>query len=463
MASTTLSQCFYEDNNITSIPINIVLQKDYEKWNKEQSNVVHNWLQASDFKAKATQYSCIPDEQGNVASILVIANQDEPIWTLGNCSHALPAKNYHIASTFQHDIEDNYFLGWALGSYRFQDYKKTKCELAKLSIEEAKDKKFIQALAESVILVRDMVNTPASDMMPQDIAKHIESLANKHKASVQAYVGDELIKQNYPVIHAVGRASIHPPQLLELRWGNVKHPKVTLVGKGVSFDSGGLNIKSGAGMRLMKKDMGGAAHVLGLANAIMHLKLPIQLHVLVPAVENAISGNAYRPGDVIFSRSGKSIEIDNTDAEGRLILCDALTKAIEDEPELLIDFATLTGAARVALGTEVPAFFTNDKIIAEELSQASETANDLVWQLPLHTPYRHMLNSDAADIVNSASSGFGGAITAALFLKDFVPDTSRWVHFDVMAWNNRNRSGRPKGGEAMGLRAVIKLLQQRYS
>lgn len=463
MASLTLSQCFYEDSDSASTAVTIVLQKDYGEWKKEQTEFVQNWLQTSEFKAKASQYICIPDEQGIVASVLVIANQENPIWALGSCSRSLPARNYHIDSTYKHDIEDDYFLGWAMGSYRFQDYKKSKNEIAKLSLNEAKDKKTVQVLAESIILVRDMVNTPASDMMPQNIAECMGTLAKVHKASLQAYVGEDLIKHNYPVIHAVGRASVHPPQLLELRWGIAKHPKVTLVGKGVSFDSGGLNIKSGTGMRLMKKDMGGAAHVLGLANAIMGLELPIQLHVLVPTVENAISGDAYRPGDVLISRSGKSIEIDNTDAEGRLILCDALTKAIEDEPELLLDFATLTGAARVALGTEVPAFFSNDKTVAEELAQVSEQVNDLVWQLPLHTPYRHMLNSDTADIVNSAASGFGGAITAALFLKDFVPDTTRWVHFDVMAWNNRNRPGRPKGGEAMGLRAVVDLLQQRYS
>ena len=463
MASLSLLQCFYEDNNAASIPIHIVLQKDYKEWRKEQPKYVQNWLETSGFKAKATQHISIPDEQGAVACVLVIAKQKNPIWSLGSCSHTLLAKHYHIASAYKHEIVDSYFIGWGLGCYRFQDYKKTKQEIAKLSIKTAQNKKLVQAIVESVALVRDMVNTPASDMMPQDIAKYIEELAKEHKASLRTFVGDELIEENYPVIHAVGRASVHPPQLLELRWGNAKHPKVTLVGKGVSFDSGGLNIKPGVGMRLMKKDMGGAAHVLGVANAIMRLNLPIQLHVLIPSVENAISSNAYRPGDVLISRCGKSIEIDNTDAEGRLILCDALSKAIEDEPELLIDFATLTGAARVALGTEVPAFFSNNKVIADELYQAAESVYDPVWQLPLHTPYRHMLNSDIADIVNSASSGYGGAITAALFLKDFVPDTTRWVHIDVMAWNLRARPGRPKGGEAMGMRAIIKLLQQRYT
>lgn len=463
MASLTLSQYFYDDKNTASIPIHIVLKSDYAVWQKEQVDFVQNWLQSSQFKAKPTTHVCIPNEQGVVASVLVIADETSSIWTLGNCGRSLPVNQYYIASTYKHDIEDDYYLGWALGCYSFQSYKKTKNKNAKLCISDAKDKNYIESLIQSVFIVRDMVNTPASEMMPQDIAQCAETIAAQYKASVHACVGDRLVSENFPVIHAVGRASVHPPQLLELRWGSAKHPKVTLVGKGVSFDSGGLNIKVGQGMRLMKKDMGGAAHVLGLANAIMRLNLPVQLHVLIPTVENAIAGNAYRPGDVLISRSGKSIEIDNTDAEGRLILSDALSKAIEDDPDLLIDFATLTGAARVALGTEVPAYFANDKVVAEELSQAGEDVHDVVWQLPLHTPYRHMLDSDTADIVNSASSRFGGAITAALFLKDFVPDTTRWIHFDVMAWNMRNRSGRPKGGEAMGLRAVIAFLQQRYT
>ena len=256
---------------------------------------------------------------------------------------------------------------------------------------------------------------------------------------------------------------MHEPRLIEFIWGNPQHPRVSLIGKGVSFDSGGLDIKSAQGMRLMKKDMGGAAHVAGIALAVMRLKLPIQLQVLIPAVENAISGDAFRPGDVLTSRSGKTIEIDNTDAEGRLILCDAITKAVENKPDLLIDFATLTGAARVALGTEVPAFFTNDDSSAADLMQASEAVNDPIWQLPLHQSYRYMLNSDIADIVNSAASGYGGAITAALYLKEFVPAETKWIHIDVMAYNMRARAGRPKGGEAMGLRAVVEFLQKRYT
>jgi leucyl aminopeptidase len=308
-----------------------------------------------------------------------------------------------------------------------------------------------------------MVNAPASDMMPQHISAECESIAKEFNIHIKQYIGDDLLKENYPVIHAVGRASVHAPRLIEFKWGDPKHPKVSLIGKGVSFDSGGLDIKSAQGMRLMKKDMGGAAHALGVALAIMKLNLPIHMQVLIPAVENAISANAFRPGDVLTSRSGKTIEIDNTDAEGRLILCDAITKAAEDEPELMIDFATLTGAARVALGTEVPAFFTNDENLATELKNGSKSSNDPVWQMPLHKEYRYMLNSDIADITNSAATGYGGAITAALYLEEFIPAEVKWIHFDVMAYNLRARAGRPKGGEAMGLRAVIDFLRKRYS
>ncbi|MYB89634.1 MAG: leucyl aminopeptidase family protein, partial [Proteobacteria bacterium] len=252
-------------------------------------------------------------------------------------------------------------------------------------------------------------------------------------------------------------------QLIAWHWGRKDHPRVTLIGKGVSFDSGGLDIKSARGMRLMKKDMGGAAHAAGVASAIMKLDLPVRLQVLIPAVENAISGNAYRPGDVLTSRSGKTIEVEDTDAEGRLILCDAISRAVEDDPDLIIDFATLTGAARVALGTEVPAFFTNDATVAQDLMAASSSVDDPVWQLPLHKSYRQLLDSDIADISNCSSSGYAGAITAALFLDEFVPDAIRWLHFDVMSWNTRERAGRPRGGEAMGLRAVVEFLQRRYA
>lgn len=449
---------FQKDTN--SIPISVVQKSEFSNWKKSQPKTIQNWIQTAQFKPKASALLSVPDETGNLALVVVIA-ESELTWALGNCVKSLPDGCYHIDAASKDTLQ--LYIGWGLGAYEYSRYKKSKTKQCTLYVDEKINKEKLQALVESVCLVRDMVNTPASDMMPQDIAQACKEVAEAEEVEVSQFVGDELLDNNLPVIHAVGRASVHAPRLIEFNWGNANQPSVCLIGKGVSFDSGGLNIKTGSGMRLMKKDMGGAAHVIGIAQAIMKLKLPIQLKVLVPAVENAISGNAFRPGDVLTSRSGKTIEIDNTDAEGRLILCDAITKAVEEDQDLIIDFATLTGAARIAVGTEVPAFFCNDDSIAADLKSASDSVHDPVWQLPLHKPYRYMLDSSIASICNSAATGYGGAITAALFLQEFVPVETKWIHFDVMAWNTRARPGRPKGGEAMGLRAVIEFLQKRYS
>ena len=455
-----LMQYFYIEEDAKSIPIHIVEKSEYSNWKKTQSDTLNNWVQSAQFKAKPSALLKIPDADGKLASVLVIVNP-QLIWTLGWCANELPTGNYHIATSCED--KEQLLLGWALGAYRFQRYKKSKKRVTKLKVDESINQNRLQAFLNAVTVVRDMVNTPASDMMPADIAYQCGTIAKESGAVVTEITGDDLLSNNFPVVHAVGRASIHKPCFIEFNWGNKKNPNVCLIGKGVSFDSGGLNIKSGQEMRLMKKDMGGAAHAIGVAHAVMQLNLPIHLKVLVPAVENAISDNAFRPGDVLTSRSGKTIEIDNTDAEGRLILCDAITKAVEEDQDLIIDFATLTGAARVAMGTEVPAFFSNDDSIAEELYLAAKRVHDPIWPLPLHQPYRYMLDSSIADICNSASSGFGGAITAALFLQEFVSVATKWVHFDVMAWNTRSRAGQPKGGEAMGLRAVIEFLEQRYT
>ena len=462
MVDMDFMQNFYEEEKVNSIPIHIVFQSDFKEWQDKQAESIQNWIQTACFKPKPNQHLCIPNAQGNLDSVLVITDRENTIWALGNCHALLPEGNYHIV-TLNDSEEDSFLLGWGMGSYQFTKYKKSKSKLCKLSIANAKNKNTIKALLNAIKVVRDLVNTPAADMMPQHILEQSQSITDDFEVKLLDCVGDELLKENFPTIHAVGRASIHPPRMIQLNWGSSKHPKVTLIGKGVSFDSGGLDIKSAQGMRNMKKDMGGAAHAIGIATAIMQMNLPIQLQVLIPAVENAISSNAFRPGDVLTSRCGKTIEIENTDAEGRLILCDAISKAVEGNPDIIIDFATLTGAARVALGTEVPAFFTNDDAIAEDLMHAAEKVKDPIWQLPLHKPYRYLLNSDIADISNCSIGGFGGAITAALFLKEFVPDTTCWVHFDVMAWNTRNRPGRPKGGEAMGLRTVVEFIQNRYS
>lgn len=466
MSNTDLMQYFYTDKDTNSIPIIVVLKSDFASWKKSQSDYLQNWINVSQFKAKSSAVLVVPNTEGEIESVLVISDTENTLWCLGLCPKQLPAGKYHIDSKhkgLKHKDYEQLCLGWGLGAYQYKKYKKSKQPLCQLKLPDSVDGNRLTALLQASSIVRDMVNTPASDMMPQHIADESTSIAKTFDVKISECVGDDLLTENYPVIHAVGRASVHQPRLIEFVWGNIKHPKVSLLGKGVSFDSGGLDIKSAAGMRYMKKDMGGAAHVLGIAYAVMKLNLPIQLQVLIPAVENAISANAFRPGDILTSRSGKTIEIDNTDAEGRLILCDAITKATEDNPDLLIDFATLTGAARVALGTEMPAFFTNDDSAAADLMKSSAVVNDPVWQLPLHTPYRYMLNSDVADICNSAASGYGGAITAALYLKEFVPVETKWIHFDVMAYNMRSRAGRPKGGEAMGLRTVVEFLQKRYS
>ncbi len=456
-----LTEFFYTEEDTNSIPINVVLKSEFSTWKKVQSDALQNWIETAQFKPKRSALLCVPDAQGTMDSVVVVADEQDLTWTLGSCVKQLPPGHYHISSNQNYD--EKIYLGWILGAYQFSQYKKSKSRSCKLFVDSSINIHLIEAQARAITTVRNMVNTPAADMMPQHISNECKTIAEEFNQSITEVVGDDLLNQNYPVIHAVGRASVHAPRLIEFNWGDSKHPKVCLIGKGVSFDSGGLDIKSSQGMRLMKKDMGGAAHVVGLAYAIMKLNIPIQLHVLVPAVENAISGDAFRPGDVLPSRNGKTIEIDNTDAEGRLILCDAITKAVEGKPDLIIDFATLTGAARIALGTEVPAFFSNDDLLANELTKASESTQDSIWYLPLHKPYRYMLDSNIADICNSAASGYGGAITAALFLSEFVPVDIKWVHFDVMAWNTRAREGRPKGGEAMGLRAVLEFLQQHYS
>ena len=347
-------------------------------------------------------------------------------------------------------------------SYQFTRYKSTDKVMARLAIDAACNAPAVKQQVEAIFLVRDLINTPADDMMPEHLASCMVDLASEFDARFRSLEGDDLLTHNYPAIHAVGRASDNAPRFLTLEWGQSDRPNVTLVGKGVCFDSGGLDIKNATGMRLMKKDMGGAAHALGLARLIMSAELPVRLRVLVPAVENAIAGNAYRPGDVVTTRSGKTIEVDNTDAEGRIVLADALSDAAEHDPALVIDFATLTGAARVALGTALPAMFCNDDCVANDLLSASDQVRDPIWRLPLHQPYRELIDSKVADITNSAQSPFGGAITAGLFLQTFVPEHVPWVHFDVMAWNVTAKPGRPEGGEAMGIRAVFQYLHTTY-
>ncbi|MGS2722842.1 leucyl aminopeptidase family protein [Porticoccus sp. GXU_MW_L64] len=440
-------------------PITLLETANYETWFEQQPEPLQNWLASTEYKGKGI--SLVPGEDGVLNRVVLGVKDANSYFLCGDLPARLPAGDYRLEA--DEARQKLAAFSWGLGAYRFDRYKnseeKERPQLV-LPTQELVDE--ADKLVQAVALVRDMVNTPAGDMMPEHMAETVAALGAEFGAEVTQIVGDDLLAENYPTIHAVGRASVHPPRLIDLRWGDENHPKITLVGKGVCFDSGGLDLKPAAGMRFMKKDMGGAAHVAGLARLIMSHNLPVRLRLLIPAVENAVSGNAFRPGDVITTRQGLTVEIDNTDAEGRLVLCDALTEACTESPEMIVDFATLTGACRVALGTELPGFFSDDKTLASDLMDSGEQVGDSVWQLPLHKPYKQMLKSEIADMTNCANGPFGGAITAALYLQEFVEQDIPWVHFDIMAWNNRKQPGRPVGGEAFGMRAVFEVLKQRY-
>lgn len=437
----------------------IVLQADcFDTWLSAQTPHTQNWLQQTQYSG--TGLANIPDSEGNLAFALFVDQDLSHYYACGDLVNNLPAGKYLLEA--QEQFHQAIAYAWAVGCYQFDRYKENKKALPSLAIHNEQLVTFANRQAQATALVRDLVNTPASDMMPEELGVAAAELAEKYDAEIHQIIGDELLDENYPTIHAVGRASVHSPRLIDLHWGEETHPKVTLVGKGVCFDSGGLDIKPAAGMRNMKKDMGGAAHVLGLAQLIMANDLPIRLRVLIPAVENAVSNNAFRPGDVITTRKGLTVEIDNTDAEGRLVLCDALAEAENDQPELLIDFATLTGAMRVALGTELPGFFSTSDDVAAGITQGGSQNSDPVWRMPLYSPYQEHLKSQIADMTNCSSIPFGGAISAALYLQEFVNAETDWVHFDVMAWNIRALPGRPIGGEAFGIRAVFQYLQTRF-
>jgi leucyl aminopeptidase len=444
------------------IPLIPVAESGFDAWLEQQEESLRRWLIATGFKAKPGCFNLAPGPDGQLQRVVAGIASTDDLWALGGLPANLPEGDYVLDAALEPRQRERLTLGWTLGAYQFTRYKNPKRAMARLALDPACDVGRIQRPVEAVTLARDLINTPAEDLMPEHLAETMQALGQEFGASVQQIVGDDLLANHYPVIHAVGRASTHPPRLLDLRWGDPAHPKVTLVGKGVCFDSGGLDLKPSSAMRLMKKDMGGAATVLGLARLILSSGLPVRLRALIAAVDNAVAGNAFRPGDVLRSRQGLTIEIHNTDAEGRLILCDTLAEAGSEQPTVLLDFATLTGAARVALGTEIPALFCNDEALAAGLLAAAEREQDPYWRLPLHQPYREMLDSKIADIANASESSYAGAITAALFLKEFVPAGIPWAHFDLMAWNLKTQPGRPEGGEAMGLRAVFGWLEQHY-
>lgn len=418
------------------------------------------WLALSDFRGKPGTVAWLPDGRGRPGTVLLGVDGDRDIWSYAALRQALPAGVYRLDVELPPEAATRASLGWALAGYSFSRYKKNAKKRPHLEWPKAADRGAVSRTAEGIFLVRDLINTPAGDMGPAELAEAAKAVAKGHGAKFNVIVGDQLLRQNFPAIHAVGRASSRPPRLIDIAWGN-SGPLIALIGKGVCFDSGGLDLKPAGGMLLMKKDMGGGAHVLALAQMIMAARLPVRLRVLVPAVENSVSGNAFRPLDILPTRKGLTVEVGNTDAEGRLILCDALAEAAAEKPALMIDFATLTGAARVALGTELPAMFCNDDATAEALLRHGLAEDDALWRLPLHKGYRSQLDSPVADINNVTEGGFGGAITAALFLQEFVEPGIPWVHIDLMAWNLANRPGRPKGGEAMALRAVYALIVEK--
>ena len=418
-------------------------------------------LAAQKFVADGYGYAIVPDGDGwfVVSGVANVASLSS--WCLSKLAEMLPAGTYRLVAAEPGPA----LFGWVTGQYRFERYLSAPSEEGSRVLLTKDVAGIAPALAEAAAtaLVRDMVNTPAEDMGPAELEGLASQVAKAHGAELKVTKGDAL-EQGFPMVHMVGRAAAREaaPRLIELTWGNPAHPKVALVGKGVCFDSGGLDIKPSSGMLLMKKDMGGAAHALALAQLVMQAKLKVRLHLLIPAVENAISGNAFRPGDVLRSRAGLSVEIGNTDAEGRLVLGDALTRAGEETPELVIDFATLTGAARVALGPDLPAMFARRDETADELLKAGEAADDRCWRLPLFDGYREYLKSDIADLNNAGGNGFAGASVAALFLDKFVPEGVDWAHFDTFAWRPAAKPGRPKGGDALGLRAAWGLLKGRY-
>ncbi len=450
--------CFSNKTLENATKIILVPPKEFTTWLAAQDTVAQNWMRAMQFTGAVGGTCLMPSQTGQLQQVIMGVSDDYRFWEVGSLSASLPAGDYYFDLAAER--YNQAAIAWGLGAYQFSKYKQPARESAKLVLIDKTDSAYIHNMLESIYLTRDLINTPPNDLGPSHLSDYAKQLSDTYQARFNQIVGDELLKNNFPAIHAVGRASDNAPRLIDIRWGNPAHRKVTLVGKGVCFDTGGLDLKSSSGMILMKKDMGGAANVLGLARMIMCAQLPICLRVLIPAVENVISGNAYRPSDVIKSRKGITIEIGNTDAEGRVVLSDALTEAVSEKPDLLIDMATLTGAARVALGTELPAVFANHDETIDALLMHSKEQQDPVWRMPLFSAYRDSINSAIADINNDSSDSYGGAITAGLFLKEFVPDTIPWLHFDLMAWNIKTRPGRPQGGEAMAIRALFAFLSK---
>ncbi len=465
--TTSYKNILIPDQNQAAGKLWLVRAIELAAWKDSLDQSQRDWLELNRFAAKPGDFLLLSSAQGKTVAAYGISETHRlATWELAAAAIKLPPGTYRIFNAQNTVIEaGNAQIGWLLSHYEYNRYKsKAKAiEPRLLMTSDMEGASQAIAIAEATALARDLITTPANDMGPAVLEAAVREVGDAHKAVVTSIIGDELLEQNFPTIHMVGRAASIAPRLIDLVWGNPAHPKVTLIGKGVCFDSGGLDIKPAAGMLLMKKDMGGAAIALALSQLVMAARLPVRLRLLVPAVENAISGNAFRPGDVVMTRAGITVEIGNTDAEGRLILADALSLADEEKPDMLMDFATLTGAARVALGPDIPALFTPDDRLADSLAASANAEDDPLWRLPLWEPYADMLASPIADMNNTSESGFGGAITAALFLKKFVPHTKCWTHVDANAWIQNSKPGRPKGGEATALRAFWGMLRRRYA
>ena len=447
-----------------TIPLYVIDADTYDTWKEAQDDVLRAWLENTDFKPGIGQVALVPNSTGAL-SCAVVGFGKAPArkrgrFHLAAAAAKLPTKTFEIKAFPEDANVEAELLGWLLSGYRFERYSAGSGDKAQLVFPEdlGTDKHRLETIANAEALTRDLINTPANDMGPDALEAAAKTLADKHGARFKTVTGDDLLDHNYPMIHAVGRASDQAPRLLDMSWGD-KGPKLTLVGKGVCFDTGGLNIKPGASMGLMKKDMGGAATVLGLADMIMGSGLSVQLRVLIPAVENAVSGNAFRPGDILTARNGLTVEINNTDAEGRLVLADALALASEDNPDQIISMATLTGAARVAVGPDLSPFYADEDSVATALATAAARVDDPVWRMPFWDPYEKMIEPGIADLDNAPKGGFAGSITAALFLRRFV-DTGRYTHFDIYGWQPAAAPARPKGGVGMGSRALFEALPE---
>jgi leucyl aminopeptidase len=451
------------DDGAGAVPIAAIGKAGLAAWRERAAESERRWLAATGFAGEAGKLALVPGADGGLARVLVGLGDDErDPWALAGLPAALPEGTYRVESLPAAADPTRLALGWALATYAFTRYGKKPKQAARLVWPEGADRFQVERLARAICLARDLANTPAEDMGPEQLAAAAVGVADAAGAGCRTIVGDALLAENYPTIHAVGRAAARAPRLVDITWGDAGAPKVPLVGKGVCFDTGGLDLKPASGMRMMKKDMAGAAIVLALGQAIMDARLPVRLRLLLPLVENAVSGNAIRPLDIVKTRKGLTVEIGNTDAEGRLILCDALAEASTEGPELLVDIATLTGAARTALGPELPALFCNDDAFAAGLLASGTAEDDPLWRMPLWPPYRKMIDSKVADLNNVSESPHAGAITAALYLQEFVDPDISWAHLDVMAWNTRARPGRPEGAEAQALRALYAHIAARF-